>query len=307
MVRGIHHVALSTPDLGRMVGFYRDLIGFEEVVLDFAWDVDNVVGPRVMRTGGPSAGRAVMLRAGNAFLEVFEFDRPVPRPGDPERPVVDHGITHLCIDVDDVHAEYARLSAAGVVFHCPPQPMGAGIHTTYARDPDGNVFEVQQIPTARHKCALPPLAPTPGVPMTQDTTLTPILPALEFPGYAFLEVVRDALNADPEFGRATAWFDGSVLLRLGDLAVWMKWYRGHVIDMHEGPDLLGCTFSLSAPAAVWRGIIELPRTSYRPWAKLFQFGEIATEGNIVEATRVLEAQFILASHIHEIGNRTGRA
>lgn len=138
--------------------------------------------------------------------------------------------------------------------------------------------------------------------MTQSTTS----PALDFPSYAFLEAVRDALNDDPEFRRATEWFDGSVLLRLGDLAVWMKWYRGQVIDMHEGPDLLGHTFSLTASADVWREVIDLPPTSYRPWARLFQFGEIATEGNIVEATRVLEAQFILAAHIHDIGNG-GRA
>jgi hypothetical protein len=125
---------------------------------------------------------------------------------------------------------------------------------------------------------------------------------LDFPSYAFLESVRDALNADPDFQRATEWFDGSLLLRLGDLTVWMKWYRGRVIDMHEGPDPLGYTFSLSAPAEVWRGVIDLPATSYRPWARLFQFGEIATDGNIIEATRVLEAQFILAAHIRAIGN-----
>jgi catechol 2,3-dioxygenase-like lactoylglutathione lyase family enzyme len=164
MVRGVHHVAMSTPDLDRLVSFYRDVVGFDEVVLDFAWDAENVEGPRVMRTGGPSVGRAVMLRAGNAFLELFEFERPVPRPADPGRPVVDHGITHFCIDVDDVEAEYTRLSAAGVEFHCAPQPMGMGVHTTYARDPDGNVFEVQQIPSAWHRCALPPYTDRPERP-----------------------------------------------------------------------------------------------------------------------------------------------
>jgi hypothetical protein len=131
------------------------------------------------------------------------------------------------------------------------------------------------------------------------TTATQTIP--DFPSYAFLEAVRDALDADPEFARATEWFDGSVLLRFGDLAVWMKWYRGRVIDMHEGPDPLGHTFSLSAPADVWQGVIDLPPTSYQPWAKLFQFGEIVTDGNIVDATRVLEAQFILADHIRRIG------
>ncbi|MDQ2621831.1 MAG: hypothetical protein M3Y45_02200 [Actinomycetota bacterium] len=125
--------------------------------------------------------------------------------------------------------------------------------------------------------------------------------ATEFLGYPFFEAVRDSVNSDPEFSRATQWFDGAVLLRIGDLDVWMKWYRGQIIDMHEGIDPLGQTFSLVAPLETWRGIIDLPRTSYRPWAKLFNFGEIATEGNIVEASRVLEAQFIFVSHIEKLG------
>ena len=82
----------------------------------------------------------------------------------------------------------------------------------------------------------------------------------------------------------------------------MKWYRGQVIDLHEGIDLLGFTFSLTAPEKVWRGIIDLPRTSYKSWAKLFNFGEIAVGGDIVAATRVQEATFIMASHIHDMGN-----
>ena len=31
MIRGIHHVAISTPDLDRMTAFYRDGLGFVEI------------------------------------------------------------------------------------------------------------------------------------------------------------------------------------------------------------------------------------------------------------------------------------
>ena len=146
-------MAISSRDMDRSLCFYRDLLGFEQV-LDFDWDVDNVVAPRVMQTG-PSRGRAVLLRAGNAFLELFEFEQPEPRLRDAAWNVADHGITHL-IDVDDVDAEYARLDAAGVRFHCPPQDTGTGIRTATGRDPDDNVFELQQVPGGGHKCALPP-------------------------------------------------------------------------------------------------------------------------------------------------------
>lgn len=31
MIRGVHHVAISTPNLERIVAFYRDIVGAEVV------------------------------------------------------------------------------------------------------------------------------------------------------------------------------------------------------------------------------------------------------------------------------------
>lgn len=90
---------------------------------------------------GATRGRSVMLRLGELRLELFEFARPTPRTMDPLRPVCDHGISHFCIEVSDLQVEYERLSSQGVKFHCVPQSFGAAL-ATYARDPDGNVFEL---------------------------------------------------------------------------------------------------------------------------------------------------------------------
>ncbi|MFQ5668208.1 MAG: VOC family protein [Candidatus Binatia bacterium] len=143
MIRGIHHTALSTGNLARALAFYRDLLGLE-VVFEFAWSPGTAAADRITGLQGSSA-QAVMLKAGNAFIELFEYASPRPKPNDPERPVCDHGITHVCLDVTDLDAEYARLTAAGMVFHCPPQDLGGGIRTTYGRDPDGNVIELQEV------------------------------------------------------------------------------------------------------------------------------------------------------------------
>jgi catechol 2,3-dioxygenase-like lactoylglutathione lyase family enzyme len=86
-----------------------------------------------------------MLRLGNAYLELFQYSAPEPGQGDPNRRVCDPGITHLCLDVTDVDAEYARLSAVGMVFHSPPQDVAPGVRTVYGRDPDGNVVELQEV------------------------------------------------------------------------------------------------------------------------------------------------------------------
>lgn len=151
MIRGIHHTSISTGDLDRMLGFYRDLVGMEVLFeVDFSGaDIEAI-------TALPGArGRVAMLRTANAHVELFEYARPVPAAGDPNRPVCNHGLTHICFDVTDLPAEYERLKANGVPFHCEPRFLGNGtVLTTYARDPDGNVVEFQEILNPRSRMAM---------------------------------------------------------------------------------------------------------------------------------------------------------
>ena len=142
MIRGIHHTAISTGDLQRALAFYRDLLGFE-TVFEAGWPAGTEVADNITGLSGSSA-QVAMLRAGNTFIELFQYGSPAPGSGDPNRPVCDHGITHICLDVTDVEDEYQRLTAAGMRFHCPPQDLG-GSRVTYGRDPDGNVVELQEI------------------------------------------------------------------------------------------------------------------------------------------------------------------
>ncbi len=139
MLKGFHHAALSTPDLDRSVAFYRQLFGCE-VVREFGWPAGVPAADAVTGLSN-SAARAVMLRLGESHLEIFEFSSPAAKPGDPDRPACDHGISHICVEVADCQAEYARLTGAGMHFHCPPQPQDGGF-VTYGRDPDGNILEL---------------------------------------------------------------------------------------------------------------------------------------------------------------------
>jgi glyoxylase I family protein len=153
VIRGIHHVALNTANLERMLAFYRDVVGFE-VVAELGWQdspqIDEVVGLR------GSAARQVMLRAGNAYLELFEYSAPAARDAEPLRPC-DRGYTHLCLDVVDIEAEHARLTRAGARFERKPGDFGE-IRAVYGKDPDGNVIEIQEILNAEHAFAFPPRA-----------------------------------------------------------------------------------------------------------------------------------------------------
>jgi glyoxylase I family protein len=151
MIRGIHHVAISTGDADRLAAFYRDLLGFD-ILLDHTWPPGTDVADRITGLDGSSA-RQIMLRRGSAYLELFQYFAPEPVTGDSKRPVCDHGITHLCLQVDDLDAEYQRLSEEGMTFHSAPQDLGGGLRTTYGRDPDGNVIELHEFPVG-HPMAL---------------------------------------------------------------------------------------------------------------------------------------------------------
>lgn len=140
-IRRVHHIAISTPDLERLVSFYRDVFGFE-VIEEFEWEkgyqaADQVTGLK------DSAAKAIMLKGGDFHMEIFEFQSPPQTPLNPDRPVCDHGLTHFSFEVTDVQAVYDRLKKAGVLFHCPPVKLGDLGTATYGRDPDGNVIELQ--------------------------------------------------------------------------------------------------------------------------------------------------------------------
>jgi catechol 2,3-dioxygenase-like lactoylglutathione lyase family enzyme len=139
MLVGIHHTAISTPDLARSKAFYRDLFGFEEA-FEFTWDVSNEDFKRT-HAMLETAGTVAMLERGTSRLEIFQYTAPAPAPNEPARRNVDHGLSHISIEVKDIDEEYARLGAAGMQFLSEPVPQ-AYIKCCYGTDPDGNVIEL---------------------------------------------------------------------------------------------------------------------------------------------------------------------
>lgn len=139
-------MAICTANLDRLAAFYTDVLGFPQV-MSTKWHNRPIID-RMIGVDG-SAARQVMLQAGNAYLELFEYSSPVGRDADPDPSPADRGYTHFCIDVVDIDAEYQRLSANGMRFHGPPPTTdelnGSSIRAIYGRDPDGNIVELQEV------------------------------------------------------------------------------------------------------------------------------------------------------------------
>lgn len=139
--KGIHHVAISVPSLSDAKAFYVDALGFELVDEDYA--PPSTVGDQLTQLENADC-HLMMVKAGNMFLEVFEFHNPDPKTQE-SRPVCDHGYTHFAFEVEDVQKAYDYLASVGVVWNCPPVESLVGYWMTYGRDPFGNVIEIQQL------------------------------------------------------------------------------------------------------------------------------------------------------------------
>lgn len=119
--------SVLVDDQAKALDFYTRVLGFEkkhEVPMgEFSWL--TVVAP-----GDPDGVQLVL-----------EPDQhPAARPF--KEALVADGIPFTAFTVDDVEAEHARLTAAGVTFTQPPTPMGP-VTTAVLDDTCGNLIQIQ--------------------------------------------------------------------------------------------------------------------------------------------------------------------
>jgi len=139
MILGVHHPALSVPDMDRAIAFYCGVLGFEQIMQA---EIPSGIEPMNAAFGVDDAGCEVrMIRKGNSIIELFQFSDPATPGQDESRPVSQHGLTHICLAADDYEKDYALLESGGVVFNTPAMGDPGG-RWAYGRDPFGNVIEL---------------------------------------------------------------------------------------------------------------------------------------------------------------------
>ena len=85
MILGVHHPALSVPDMEQAIEFYCGKLGFEPVM-----EIELPSGIEMMSRAFDleDAGyKVAMLRKGNSCIELFEFTGENVPQADPNRPV----------------------------------------------------------------------------------------------------------------------------------------------------------------------------------------------------------------------------
>lgn len=141
MIRGIHHVGVHVKDINKMIDFYKNAFGFKALGDIYQWENDPMIDQIIGEEN--SAAKTIMMRAGNCYIELFQFTSPEPDVTEALRPR-DRGYTHFCVDVTDIHKEFSRLEKLGMTFaHTAPVDAGHVI-TIYGKDPEGNLIELQE-------------------------------------------------------------------------------------------------------------------------------------------------------------------
>ena len=120
--------SVLVDDQARALTFYRDVLGFEP-------KLDVPMGEhRWLTLTSPGDADGVQL--------LLEPDaHPAAKPF--KAALVADGIPFTSFAVDDVRAEHARLSAAGVRFTQPPTPMGP-VTTAVFDDTCGNLIQIAE-------------------------------------------------------------------------------------------------------------------------------------------------------------------
>lgn len=126
----IAHWALKVHDLERSLKFYRDTLGFEEML-------------RIKNDKGPPETHfsLVYLRVTNTqFVELFPDGI-----GDTVASEKHTCMTHIALQVDNIDATAAELTRLGIPLMRPPKLGLDGNNQCWVLDPDGNRIEFMQM------------------------------------------------------------------------------------------------------------------------------------------------------------------
>lgn len=128
---GLDHLVLRVSEPGRMIAFYRDVLG---CALD-----------RVREDLG-----LWHLRAGRAFIDLVSVDGPLGKPGGAAAGREARNLDHLCLRVEpfDEAAIRAHLAQHGVAAGETVRRYGAEGEgpSIYLDDPEGNTVELKGPP-----------------------------------------------------------------------------------------------------------------------------------------------------------------
>lgn len=123
MITGIGHAAFNCYQFEKTLDFYTSVLNFPEMF---------------RLTSDKGDLWIVYLRiTDGVFIELF------PKTG--EKPENDAHFSHLCLEVDDIHATVEAITARGATIDAQIKTGQDGNLQAWTRDPEGNRIELMQL------------------------------------------------------------------------------------------------------------------------------------------------------------------
>lgn len=144
---GIHHAGIVVSDLDRAIDFYTGVLGLE-LMTEPTPAASGARIEQVLNLPGARLHGGVLLRAGDAAIELHEFEAP---EWTGPTPVQAHaiGAQHVAFRCADLAAEKAAIEARGGVFltdvHLVETGPFEGLKTAFLLDPDGIRIEFVEV------------------------------------------------------------------------------------------------------------------------------------------------------------------
>ncbi len=149
--RSLDHVGTVVSDLDVSIRWWTTFLGDEpfEVKTWLASEVDDYVG-RIVGYDQCDMSGAYWTLPGGTVLELLEYHNPQPGIVDVETYNV--GNTHICLETQDIYADYERMADLAEFRSAKPVQSTWGPYKgtlcCYVRDPDGVSIELVQFPSA---------------------------------------------------------------------------------------------------------------------------------------------------------------
>lgn len=125
-ITGLGHVAIKVKDLDVSLDFYREKLGFEEML-------------RLKNDDGSTW--LVYLRITDLhYLEIFPGAENDRAPGWNA-----NGVNHMCFTIEDLDGTVERIKAQGIELTSSIQMGQDGNRQAWIEDPDGNRIEMMEM------------------------------------------------------------------------------------------------------------------------------------------------------------------
>jgi catechol 2,3-dioxygenase-like lactoylglutathione lyase family enzyme len=142
MITSIRHAGIVVADLSRALAFWRDVLGFRVIrqMEESGSYLDRMLGLQ-----NAKATTVKLAAPDGNLIELLHFHSH-PDSAEWTGTPVSTGLTHLAFTVDDLAAEQARLTAAGVRFLSPSQVSPDGnVKVMFGVGPEGLLLELVEV------------------------------------------------------------------------------------------------------------------------------------------------------------------